>query len=290
MTVNYSQTPINNQGFDLEEHDISAHGRDIGIVYSQMSHDFDHSSIFQFDMFMNEFNIDLDTKEITQNYEYLDVEQWHNHSFKGYTLSEADLVHSFCNKQNDSIKLKGDFGKDSFKILRVDISKWDNDTTGNCAPENEIDDLINNVTLFVLLGDSYISFETGKAEIIDNTKVVDEYFTTMFTKNLDILVRKNDFSYTDSLILNSESEGTFYSFSEERRLLSNNLHDTSPLIRIYIYMDYRTDRYEMSLYTLWDMIGVVGGVYEVLQITCSIFMGIYTQKLMSVDLVNSYIK
>ena len=61
-------------------------------------------------------------------------------------------------------------------------------------------------------------------------------------------------------------------------------------MEIYIYMDYRTDRYEMNLYTFWDMIGIVGGVYEVLKITWSIFMLIYTEKLMLVDLVNSFNK
>ena len=103
------------------------------------------------------------------------------------------------------------------------------------------------------------------------------------------LFENNDFSYTDSVFFNSRTDGIFYSFSEEKRLISSN-NNERPLIRVFFYMDNKTDSYEMSLYTFWDMIGIVGGVYEVLKIICSIFMLIYTEKLMLVDLVNSYNK
>ena len=47
-------------------------------------------------------------------------------------------------------------------------------------------------------------------------------------------------------------------------------------------------RFNLPLYTFWDMIGIVGGFYEVIKVTLSFVMNIYTSRLLSVDLLNSY--
>ena len=190
MTVNYSQTPINNEGFDMQEHDISANGRQIGFHYGRVNASEDLDSIFKMNVFMYEYHIDSDTKQITANSTDLDVENCYGYNFKGYTLSEDSLHHSFWVKKNETIKLKGDFAKDTFRILKTTISSWNNETRGNCSSEDIIDYYINKTPIFVLLGDSYINFDSGKAEIIENTKVVDEFLISGFTKSLDILVRK----------------------------------------------------------------------------------------------------
>ena len=190
MTVNYSQTPTNSQEFDVQEHDIIANGRQIGFHYGETLKDVDLDSVFKLKMYRNEYHIDPVTRQITSNVEHLDVENWQGHDFEGFTFTEDSLHHSFCTKQNDTIKLRGNFGKDDFEILRVDISIWNNNTHGNCSSQEDIDYYTNTVPLFVMLGNSYISFDSGKAELIENTKLIDEYFMSGFTNTLDILVRK----------------------------------------------------------------------------------------------------
>ena len=44
----------------------------------------------------------------------------------------------------------------------------------------------------------------------------------------------------------------------------------------------------MNLYTLWDMIGVIGGIYEVMKVLSGMLVNIFTEKMMSIDLLNSY--
>ena len=80
----------------------------------------------------------------------------------------------------------------------------------------------------------------------------------------------------------------FYSFSDEKRYFSNAIDDQ--ILYLYFYMDYRQDSYEMSIYTFWDMIGIIGGVYEVTKVVLGLFMNIYSSKLMKIDLLNSYIQ
>ena len=79
----------------------------------------------------------------------------------------------------------------------------------------------------------------------------------------------------------------FYSFSDEKRYFSNAIEDR--ILYLYFYMDYRQDTYEMSIYTFWDMIGIIGGVYEVTKVVLGLFINIYSSKLMKIDLINSYI-
>ena len=140
----------------------------------------------------------------------------------------------------------------------------------------------------VLLADSFISFETGQAEIKKHTKVVDEFLSTGFMKVMDVMVRENEYSYTDSLFMNSQTDGSFYSFSNEKHFFRTDPDLDHNVMQIYVIMDYRKDLYEMNLYTFWDMIGVVGGIYEVMKVMSGMLISIFAGRMMSVDLLNSY--
>ena len=45
-----------------------------------------------------------------------------------------------------------------------------------------------------------------------------------------------------------------------------------------------------SYYSVWDLIGQVGGIFEILEITCAIFVGIYNSKVMEYEMTNEYSK
>ena len=86
--------------------------------------------------------------------------------------------------------------------------------------------------------------------------------------------------------MGTTTSSKFYSFSDERRYFGNV--QTDEVLDIYFYMDYRQDSYEMSIYSFWDMIGIIGGVYEVTKVMLGLFFNFYSSKLMKIDLINSY--
>ena len=86
--------------------------------------------------------------------------------------------------------------------------------------------------------------------------------------------------------MDTTTDSKFYSFSDEKRYFENILDNE--IINIFFHMDYRQDSYEMTIYTFWDMIGIIGGVYEATKVILGIFMNFYSSKLMKIDLINSY--
>ena len=88
------------------------------------------------------------------------------------------------------------------------------------------------------------------------------------------LLENNQYSYSNSLIMGTTTSSKFYSFSDERRYFGNV--QTDEVLDIYFYMDYRQDSYEMSIYSFWDMIGIIGGVYEVTKVMLGLFFNFYS--------------
>ena len=58
----------------------------------------------------------------------------------------------------------------------------------------------------------------------------------------------------------------------------------------YIYVNFVVDDeielYERSIYSIWDLFGQIGGVYEVLEIVCMLFVSYFNEKLLTLSLVN----
>ena len=46
-----------------------------------------------------------------------------------------------------------------------------------------------------------------------------------------------------------------------------------------VRIDNQVDEYESSVQTIFEAIGTIGGIYEILKISLGLFVGIYTQKI-----------
>ena len=173
----------------------------------------------------------------------------------------------------------------SRKYININLYRCDNSTHDWASPEF-IEEALGKTLIRVILGDSYITFGDGIAQVKNSTKVVDEYCSSDAIKIMDIFVRKNEYSYSNSLILDTKAKKKFYSFSEEKRYFENNRN--GKIMEIKILLDYRQDSYDMTVYTFWDMIGLIGGVYEFVKVMLGIFINFYASRLMKIDLINAY--
>ena len=129
-------------------------------------------------------------------------------------------------EDDQEFALKGDISSDSFKIIRIFIGKCLNSSSSsNCLSSETINKRVEVTPITMLLGDSYINFDNGVGNVYNSTKVLQEYFSPNLTKTMDILVRKNEYSYADSLIFDTTQEGKFYSFSDEKRYFQNIINE-----------------------------------------------------------------
>ena len=53
-----------------------------------------------------------------------------------------------------------------------------------------------------------------------------------------------------------------------------------------ISVDDEVEYYERSIYSIWDLFGQIGGVYEILEIICMLFVNYFNDKLLLLSLVN----
>ena len=95
MTINYSQTPINRQEFDKEDHDILLDGKQIGITFPRLSKDDNNTKIYTVSAELIDFTINSETRQALSTTNHVDLEQCDDSIFSDYTFSEADLMHSY---------------------------------------------------------------------------------------------------------------------------------------------------------------------------------------------------
>ena len=52
-------------------------------------------------------------------------------------------------------------------------------------------------------------------------------------------------------------------------------------------VDDEIEYYERSIYSIWDLFGQIGGVYEILEIVTMMFVNYFNDKLLLLSLVNN---
>ena len=103
----------------------------------------------------------------------------------------------------------------------------------------------------------------------------------------NVKIRKNLYTLYDSVFgFSSGQSGTFYSYE------SSNAQTLFPfeniLARIDIQLDAQVDRYERTVQTIFEAIGTIGGIYEILRIIIGTIVGIFVNKVYQQTTVNDF--
>ena len=114
------------------------------------------------------------------------------------------------------------------------------------------------------------------------------YFTV--TPNLfhtvEMYVRKNEYNLHDSIFGTSKPKsGVFYTIQNSRTLSSES--DGISFGYVSFELDAQTDQYQRNVRTISDVIGIIGGNYEILRILFSLILSSYTSKMLSYEIYNN---
>ena len=104
---------------------------------------------------------------------------------------------------------------------------------------------------------------------------------------LDMYVRKNEYTLYDSIFgFTGDKSDVFYSIEKSKivPLDSNEIN----LAQIRFHVDHQIDQYERTVQTVFEVIGTIGGNYEILRIIFGLFLGMYTGKMFNQNVVNNY--
>ena len=89
----------------------------------------------------------------------------------------------------------------------------------------------------------------------------------------------------------TEDEGEFYSFDRfQNDLIFNNysVYESSPFfLRSEISISEEIEIYERTVFSILDLTGQIGGIYELLEVIAAFFVGYYNTKIFNFELVKS---
>ena len=108
----------------------------------------------------------------------------------------------------------------------------------------------------------------------------------------DIGVKKNDYVLKDSLSQFTEEKGSFYSFKVgSSKYYTNNREGELFTYLQYAHIRFRIDieqeTYERTVYSFWDFIGQIGGIYEIFDVLSTVIVSMYTNKMFLVSVLNA---
>ena len=194
----------------------------------------------------------------------------------------------FC-PVNKDYALSGNFGSEQLKYLYFEVNRCNSATsTVSCASDSDTDTYIKNLRITILIANSYVDFD-------DYDNPVKRYFddrysyrlTSGFRKISRAYIRPNKAEFRDSLVdLEFSEKKEFYSVESTIDDFSAEF-DNGNLFTYQMLLDHNRDNYERSVYTLTDMFGQVGGVFELFKAIGSVLIGFISSKILVLTMMGS---
>ena len=101
----------------------------------------------------------------------------------------------------------------------------------------------------------------------------------VWNKEAQLLLRNNHVVLSDSFFQVGQTRKQFYSIETDRLDFTARDYSFYPYASIIIRMEAREDTYERTVFTFFDFTGLVGGVFEILEVIGSIVVGFFANRL-----------
>ena len=147
--------------------------------------------------------------------------------------------------------------------------------------------MLNNSLLEMLIIKPYFDYSDIENPIkyhIDDSHYLFLHFNAAYL--MEMYVRKNEYTLYDSIFSSNYESGVFYSIEKSKILPLYNNHVI--LAQINFVVDNQIDQYERTVQTVFEVIGIIGGNYEILRIIFGVFIGMYTSTIFNQTVVNNY--
>jgi hypothetical protein len=174
----------------------------------------------------------------------------------------------------------GNWYSDKSKFISIKIKPWDNSTfSGTWETIGNIDSFIENEEFDLVMIDKYFD-----AESYDES--VKQYITqdfkysgiSTFSKYVYISIKENELQLMDSVFqYGDHTKKTFYSISKER--IDDSIFAGS-YFDVTIQMDSQKLIHERTVFSFFDMVAQLGGVYGVIAGILLYALGYYSEKMM----------
>ena len=178
----------------------------------------------------------------------------------------------------------GDAFSFKYSYFELDLRKCTGLQT--CESEDAINSLISASFLDMAVVNAYFDFEDYSNPI--KTYIDDRFYyslLTNFSKDYIVYVRENKAETLDDY-LNYSPDGDESSFVSIGRI-DQDIQQANYIMKLRFAKDLVSDTYERSVFSLLDALGNIGGVNEVLQVSCGIFISIFSGRFFLYSIISS---
>ena len=169
-----------------------------------------------------------------------------------------------CPKNTDFF-IRANFNSDNYEVIQITIEKW---SGSNCKSESEIKSVLNTNYIDIALISSYFDFEDYENPIHYYLQDMN-LFNLIPTLGLQVQyqAKQNQAVMNDDFFLGSQgltNEASFYSI-DRKRVTYSSIEFNNAYLQVYITLDPQVDQYQRTVYSFLDMLGFIGGIFELLK-------------------------
>jgi hypothetical protein len=218
--------------------------------------------------------------EYVSNRRKLEMEQCgDNYPYHDKEIVKRNNLHKYVWITTDDYQIAGDWYSNRSKVIEISVNRWNNSTYSTCASLQNIDWFIEENELDVVMLNHYFdlhNFEQPIQSFLTQKYIYD--FVKDFTFSSMIFIRENNVELMDSFFqFQSYERKKFYSVSEER--VNFYIYDDT-FLTIKIVPDSQTVTHSRTVYSFFDMLAQIGGVYGVLSAIFFLVLRFYAEQMM----------
>jgi hypothetical protein len=212
---------------------------------------------------------DLQMEEWGVNFPYFDKQKVYYFRFDKYICITTD-----------DFEVAGSYYSHYFKEIVISVRKWNNSTySGGWETPENIDEFIKYKEVDITMIDHYFDFHSFDNPI--KSYMTQRYYYSFlkdYYKYAQVYIRENNLELMDSVFQYQDYDRKkFYSIADE-------VHDYYEGYDNYWALIFRADDREIThtrtVYSLFDMVAQIGGVYGVLSSIALLIFGSYSERMM----------
>ena len=242
-------------------------------------------------IFSDNTQVNPETNQTYQRHEPFPIVEWSEDEITDFFEGEGiiDIYPSAAYLCLDTeIVLKRLKRSTERRDLRISIEKCGNGSSAQWKTDGEIERFLQLAEIVFLFKNNYFQFNnigTPIKQFLQEKRIgVRSGTQTIIT----IGVKNNDYVLKDTLTQFTQEEGRFLSFSHIDSQFINEYGRQFGFIILEI--DNESEIYERSVYSLWEYIGQIGGIYEIIEVFTAFIVTTYNGKMFMLSLVNDKIK
>lgn len=215
------------------------------------------------------------------------LEDFRNNSDSFISQINGNISNFYCVKPNQKIEFYGLIGGRIYNYLVILINRCKNGTEIICKPQNEIDQMLNQVFIRSIIPDYYFDSKNYENPGRFYAKMQNTPISSSFYKRIYLYYKNVEYITDHGILLKNFNNQTYFQFDfQSNDVYYNDLPRYSPdtIAEISITTTQIKDVYFRHYYKLQNLAADIGGIIKTATLILSL-----VNSLISFPLMNNYI-